>query len=256
MPGSGRRIHPASIDVLADAGVRPPATRVRPGGRNGDLHPTAGRRRLRRDRGRADRGHARRVRPIGARGADRRRHGRGDPARRQPPSTPSPSRRASTGSTRRRRWPRSTACSDPTACCCWCGTCVTSRSTGCASSPTSCTRGSGGRPYHDHREFDWRDVVADAGGFGPLEEVRFPNPVPSSPAGRRGSRPVDELRRRDGARAQQVLLDEVARPDRDPSRHGRAATRSTTRTTRPSTGAGATERRAARGAAVGPRSSR
>jgi SAM-dependent methyltransferase len=42
---------------------------------------------------------------------------------------------------------------------------------------------SGGRPYHDHRERDWRDVVAEAGGFGPLEERRFANPVPSSPQG-------------------------------------------------------------------------
>jgi SAM-dependent methyltransferase len=40
---------------------------------------------------------------------------------------------------------------------------------------------SGGRPYHDHREFSWSDVVARAGGFGPLQEMRFPNPVPSSP---------------------------------------------------------------------------
>jgi SAM-dependent methyltransferase len=42
---------------------------------------------------------------------------------------------------------------------------------------------SGGRPYHDHRERAWREVVAEAGGFGPLEEIRFPNPVPSSPQG-------------------------------------------------------------------------
>ncbi len=71
-------------------------------------------------------------------------------------------------------------------------------------------RGSGGRPYHDHREFDWRDVVADAGGFEPLQEVRFPNPVPSSPQA-----VVDRVRSTSYVaamepEAQQVLLDEVA----------------------------------------------
>ena len=35
---------------------------------------------------------------------------------------------------------------------------------------------SGGRPYHDHREFEWSDVVRAAGGFTPLESRRFPNP--------------------------------------------------------------------------------
>jgi SAM-dependent methyltransferase len=69
---------------------------------------------------------------------------------------------------------------------------------------------SGGRPYHDHREFDWRDVVADAGGFGPLEEVRFPNPVPSSPQG-----VLDRVRSTSFVAAmepapQKALLDEVA----------------------------------------------
>jgi SAM-dependent methyltransferase len=42
---------------------------------------------------------------------------------------------------------------------------------------------SGGRPYHDHREFEWRDVVAAAARFSPLQERRFPNPSPTSPQG-------------------------------------------------------------------------
>jgi SAM-dependent methyltransferase len=68
---------------------------------------------------------------------------------------------------------------------------------------------SGGRPYHDHREFDWRDVVSDAGGYTALEEVRFPNPVPSSPQG-----VVDRVRSTSFVAAmepepQRELLDEV-----------------------------------------------
>jgi len=34
----------------------------------------------------------------------------------------------------------------------------------------------GGRPYHDHRELDWAEVIAGAGGFGPVERASFPNP--------------------------------------------------------------------------------
>ncbi len=41
------------------------------------------------------------------------------------PSTPSPSPRRSTGSTPRRRWPRSHACCVRAARSCWCGTCAT-----------------------------------------------------------------------------------------------------------------------------------
>jgi SAM-dependent methyltransferase len=69
---------------------------------------------------------------------------------------------------------------------------------------------SGGRPYHDHRDLRWSDVVAGAGGFGPLEEVRFPNPVPSSPEA-----VVDRVRSTSYVAAmdpepQRALLDEVA----------------------------------------------
>lgn len=35
----------------------------------------------------------------------------------------------------------------------------------------------GGRPYDDHRERPWSEVVAASGRFTPLEERRFPNPV-------------------------------------------------------------------------------
>ncbi len=38
----------------------------------------------------------------------------------------------------------------------------------------------GGRPYTDHRERPWSEVVAEARGFSPLEERRFPNPVPTT----------------------------------------------------------------------------
>lgn len=38
----------------------------------------------------------------------------------------------------------------------------------------------GGRPYDDHRELAWGDVVADHGGFGPLDERRYPNPIPTT----------------------------------------------------------------------------
>ena len=41
---------------------------------------------------------------------------------------------------------------------------------------------SGGRPYHDHREFEWADVVAAAEGFTALRARRVPNPVLASPA--------------------------------------------------------------------------
>lgn len=37
----------------------------------------------------------------------------------------------------------------------------------------------GGRPYDDHRERPWSQVVAAAGGFSPLESARFSNPVPT-----------------------------------------------------------------------------
>ncbi len=41
----------------------------------------------------------------------------------------------------------------------------------------------GGRPYSDHRELDWADVVAASGRFTPLVEQRFDNPVPTDRAG-------------------------------------------------------------------------
>lgn len=40
-------------------------------------------------------------------------------------------------------------------------------------------RRTGGRPYSDHRERPWSDVIAEVGRFGPVDEQRFPNPVPS-----------------------------------------------------------------------------
>lgn len=40
-------------------------------------------------------------------------------------------------------------------------------------------RRTGGRPYVDHRERPWEDVVAASGRFGPLGSERFPNPVPT-----------------------------------------------------------------------------
>lgn len=44
-------------------------------------------------------------------------------------------------------------------------------------------RRAGGRPYEDHRERPWEDVVAASGRFGPLESQRFPNPVPTDIGG-------------------------------------------------------------------------
>jgi len=41
----------------------------------------------------------------------------------------------------------------------------------------------GGRPYDDHRERSWVEVVAADGGFTELEEQRFGNPVPTTVAG-------------------------------------------------------------------------
>ncbi len=38
----------------------------------------------------------------------------------------------------------------------------------------------GGRPYDDHRERPWSEVVASSGRYTPLEEQRFPNPVPTT----------------------------------------------------------------------------
>jgi SAM-dependent methyltransferase len=40
---------------------------------------------------------------------------------------------------------------------------------------------SGGRPYDDHREQPWHDIVAAAGGFTPLLSRRFWNPVAATP---------------------------------------------------------------------------
>ena len=41
---------------------------------------------------------------------------------------------------------------------------------------------SGGRPYDDHREQPWEDVVAASGWYAPVAVARFANPVASSPA--------------------------------------------------------------------------
>lgn len=37
----------------------------------------------------------------------------------------------------------------------------------------------GGRPYDDHREQPWDDLIAASARFGPLETRRWPNPVPT-----------------------------------------------------------------------------
>ena len=42
---------------------------------------------------------------------------------------------------------------------------------------------SGGRPYSDHREFDWADVIAATGRFGEVHVDRFANPVATTVAG-------------------------------------------------------------------------
>lgn len=47
----------------------------------------------------------------------------------------------------------------------------------------------GGRPYDDHRETPWAEVVATDGRFGELLERRYPNPVPTTVDG-----VVDRLR--------------------------------------------------------------
>ena len=70
---------------------------------------------------------------------------------------------------------------------------------------------SGGRPYHDHREFEWADVVASAAGFTPLETRRVPNPVAASPAA-----VVERVRSTSFVAAMEpdamaALLDDVAR---------------------------------------------
>jgi len=40
-----------------------------------------------------------------------------------------------------------------------------------------------GRPYDDHRERPWAQVVAASGRFSPLESASFPNPVPTDVEG-------------------------------------------------------------------------
>lgn len=42
---------------------------------------------------------------------------------------------------------------------------------------------SGGRPYSDHREHRWSDVVAAVGGFSHVGSHRWSNPVQTTPAG-------------------------------------------------------------------------
>ena len=42
---------------------------------------------------------------------------------------------------------------------------------------------SGGRPYSDHREHDWADVIAGSGRFGEVQLDRFANPVATTVAG-------------------------------------------------------------------------
>ncbi len=41
----------------------------------------------------------------------------------------------------------------------------------------------GGRPYVDHRERPWAEVVESSGRFEPLVERRYPNPVPTTVEG-------------------------------------------------------------------------
>ena len=41
---------------------------------------------------------------------------------------------------------------------------------------------SGGRPYDDHRERPWAEVVAESGLFSPVSTRRFANPVAATPA--------------------------------------------------------------------------
>lgn len=62
----------------------------------------------------------------------------------------------------------------------------------------------GGRPYDDHRERPWAEVVAAGGGFTDLEVQRFPNPVPTTRSG-----VIDRLRSTSFVAA----LDEPARDD-------------------------------------------
>ena len=43
--------------------------------------------------------------------------------------------------------------------------------------------GTGGRPYDDHREHRWEDVIAASGRFHEVTSSRFPNPVPTTVGG-------------------------------------------------------------------------
>ncbi len=60
-------------------------------------------------------------------------------------------------------------------------------------------RRSGGRPYSDHREQRWEDVVSGAGGFSHLSTTRYANPVASSVEGVVERVRIDLVRGRDGA---------------------------------------------------------
>lgn len=69
----------------------------------------------------------------------------------------------------------------------------------------------GGRPYEDHRERPWAEVVSAAGGFTDLEERRFPNPVPTTVEG-----VIDRLRSTSfvaalGERSRDSVLDAARR---------------------------------------------
>jgi SAM-dependent methyltransferase len=47
----------------------------------------------------------------------------------------------------------------------------------------SLSLGEGVRPYHRHQDTDWAAVVAEAGGFGPVESTVYDNPQTGTPSG-------------------------------------------------------------------------
>jgi len=47
----------------------------------------------------------------------------------------------------------------------------------------SLSLGEGVRPYHRHQDTDWATVVAEAGGFEPVESYRYENPTEGTPEG-------------------------------------------------------------------------
>jgi len=63
---------------------------------------------------------------------------------------------------------------------------------------------SGGRPYHDHREQSWEEVVAATGLLGEVQVARFGQPggIVAGPGGR--ARALHVVRGRDGRRRPRV----------------------------------------------------